>query len=171
MVFKRRFFSFSSCIAICRIHSKARDFALSEVHTTLNVHKRFSIPGLHCSSGLNSFRVWVQSPKRYCQSWGSYSLSHSWVFTLITCMSVTEWAWVITDSKPFDWTLVLPFFFWWNIGLAATGPAGPVPTLVHSTTSFVWIGQVQNGVLYLRYRSNSKITTTEWCKTVIHENR
>ena len=37
------------------IRSKARVFALSEVHMTLNVQKRLSLSGLQCSSRLNSF--------------------------------------------------------------------------------------------------------------------
>ena len=37
------------------IRSKARDFALSEVHTNLGVQKRSSLSGLHCSCRLNFF--------------------------------------------------------------------------------------------------------------------
>ena len=32
----------------------------------------------------------------------------------------------------------------------------------------VGISQVHNGVLYIKYRNNSKITIAEWCKTLTH---
>ena len=37
-------------------------------------------------------------------------------------------------------------------------------------SSCVGTGQVQNGILYIRYRSSSKLTTAKWCKTLAHEN-
>ena len=38
-------------------------------------------------------------------------------------------------------------------------------TKKYDTTSYIGIGQVQNGVLSIRYKRSSKITTAEWCKT------
>ena len=37
----------------------------------------------------------------------------------------------------------------------------------YGVTFYVGIGEVQNGAIYINYRSSSKITTAEWCKTRI----
>ena len=39
----------------------------------------------------------------------------------------------------------------------------------YSSTSYVGMGWVQNGVLYLRYRSDFAITKAEHCKVFIHK--
>ena len=40
----------------------------------------------------------------------------------------------------------------------------------YGSTSYVGMGKVQNGVLYLRYRSDSTITKTERCKAFTSKN-
>ena len=86
-------------------------------YTTLNVLKQLSVPGLQCSSQLNSFRV--QSLKCSCWCLPGHSLSHPLVLAL--SRSVTEWAQANSGSNPFWMNLSRTFFgeilVWWPAGL------------------------------------------------------
>ena len=44
------------------------------------------------------------------------------------------------------------------------------PVKKDDSTSYIGIRLVENGILYIRYRSSSWITTVEWCKTLIDKN-
>ena len=94
-------------------------------YTTLNVLKQLSVAGLHSFSQLNSFRCLI-TEAFLPTSIPGHSLSHPLVLTLIR--SVTEWARANSGSNPFRMNLSRTFL-WWNLGLAASGPAELVSTV------------------------------------------